>query len=153
MAYINDYCCSFEDICEKLDNIKIFTDFPSLKSRTIQFHNLIDQLKWTLTKANSCQQKDIEKSKDYIEKIIFYESQLETLISINKIHVDTTKFKREKIFFKNLEGSFSKTFSATFKEFLSNQLSIIQAKKRKRLNPDYKCSQIMHENFLLNLKC
>jgi hypothetical protein len=100
MSYLSDFCSSFEDICEKLDNIQLFSDFKSLKHKLMEYHSLICKLKLILNSAQCLQKGKFVKFNEFKEKIIWYENKLETLKSLNYNHDENN--------LENFEGSFHK---------------------------------------------
>lgn len=101
MEYLSDFYSSFEDICDKLDNIKLFSDFKSLKHKLMEYHSLICRLKLILNSAQCLQKGKFVKFNEFKEKIIWYENKLETLKSLNYIHDENN--------FRNSEGIFNKS--------------------------------------------
>jgi hypothetical protein len=103
MLYLNDYYNNFEDVCNKLDGIKVYTDFPSLKSRSIEFNDSLNQLKIILNKLIKSYGKavEFEKLKD---TILTYEKRLEILKALNKMQICNGDYNQENMF-TNLKGS------------------------------------------------
>jgi hypothetical protein len=81
MIYHRDFCDAFEKICGELDLIIIFGVNPSLRSRTIQFHQLLNQLKLVLAQSYKIVNKfEINNFKRAITK---YEADFEILKALN----------------------------------------------------------------------
>jgi len=81
MIYNRDFCDAFEKICGELDIIIIFGEHPSLRSRTIQFHELLNQLKLVVAQSYKIVNKfEIDNFKGAITK---YEATFEILKALN----------------------------------------------------------------------
>ena len=81
--YLKDYILNFENICERLDSIGFFDEKKSVKSRLIEFHSLLGQLKVTLFEINKLQNIALYGYDDLKDKILKYENQLKMFICLN----------------------------------------------------------------------
>jgi len=90
MIYLKDYYNNFENICDRLDEIEIFTNSPSLRYRTIEFHTYLDQLKETIANGNKLQKGSFNI--DFMEKILCYEEKFEVFQTLNNNNNEIEKF-------------------------------------------------------------
>jgi hypothetical protein len=86
MIYSRDIFNSFEKICEKLDAISIFVEKPSLRTRAIQFRDLLFQLK--MLKERSYKIVNMSEIENFKQAILKYETNFEILISLNDKNVN-----------------------------------------------------------------